>query len=417
MLPTWNHLEQWAWAEQQDVVSVDHYLDTAGPDGEAHVAYGSDLTRSWAEGRPWVLMEQNARGIITADRTYAKTPSRMLRNSLGYIARGSQTAMFFQWRASTGGAEQWHGALVPHAGGDDELFAPVVELGRILEAISEVTAPPTDGILHHADVGILWHADSWWTLETPSMPHDGLPYREEVRAAHRSFWRAGIATDFVRPGADASRYRLLVVPALIAMSTKTAAWLRDYVEAGGRLVVTYLSALTDENQRVGLGGYPAVLRELLGITVSELLPLAPEEAVHLEDGSRASEWVERVRLADASALTSYRDGPVAGRPAVTSVARGAAPRYLSARLVQEDRDLSCGRRRPASAGPAGASGSASSGAAARATADLCCSTTGRGRHRAGRGRSWSAAPAPPTKCGWTRAASPWCVWSARPGSR
>lgn len=360
MLPTWNHLEQWAWAEQQDVVSVDHYLDTAGPDGEAHVAYGSDLTRSWAGGEPWVLMEQNARGIITADRTYAKTPSRMLRNSLGYIARGSQTAMFFQWRASTGGAEQWHGALVPHAGGDDELFAPVVELGRILEAISEVTAPPTDGILHHADVGILWHADSWWTLETPSMPHDGLPYREEVRAAHRSFWHAGIATDFVRPGADASRYRLLVVPALIAMSTKTAAWLRDYVEAGGRLVVTYLSALTDENQRVGLGGYPAVLRELLGITVSELLPLAPEEAVHLDDGSRASEWVERVRLADASALTSYRDGPVAGRPAVTSVARGRGTAvYLSARLVQEDRDaLLMAQAQEAGIGPVlpGASG-------------------------------------------------------------
>src|SRR5699024_3800475 len=104
----------------------------------------------------------------------------------------------------------------------------------------------------------------------------------------------------------------------------------------GRLVVTYLSALTDENQRVGLGGYPAVLRELLGITVSELLPLAPEETVHLEDGSRASEWVERVRLADASALTSYRDGPVAGRPAVTSVARGRGTAVsLSARFVQE----------------------------------------------------------------------------------
>ncbi len=110
--PTWNHLEQWSWAEELDVVSIDHYLDTPGPDGETHVAYGSDLTRSWAGG-PWVLMEQNARGIITADRTFAKTADRMIRNALGYIARGSQSALFFQWRASAGGAEQWHGALVP----------------------------------------------------------------------------------------------------------------------------------------------------------------------------------------------------------------------------------------------------------------------------------------------------------------
>ncbi|WP_205855623.1 beta-galactosidase, partial [Phytoactinopolyspora endophytica] len=27
MLPTWNHLEQWSWAESLDLVSIDHYLD------------------------------------------------------------------------------------------------------------------------------------------------------------------------------------------------------------------------------------------------------------------------------------------------------------------------------------------------------------------------------------------------------
>src|SRR5699024_5596842 len=40
------------WAEELDVVSLDHYLDTTGPDAEAHVAYGSDLARSWSGG-PW----------------------------------------------------------------------------------------------------------------------------------------------------------------------------------------------------------------------------------------------------------------------------------------------------------------------------------------------------------------------------
>ena len=67
MLPTWNHLEQWTWSDAQDVVSIDHYLDTRGPDGEAHVAYGGDLTRSWGGG-PWLLMEQNATGISADGR-------------------------------------------------------------------------------------------------------------------------------------------------------------------------------------------------------------------------------------------------------------------------------------------------------------------------------------------------------------
>ncbi|WOF24236.1 beta-galactosidase [Microbacterium betulae] len=338
MLPTWNHLEQWSWADAQDVVSIDHYLDTTGPDAEAHVAYGSDLTRSWAGG-PWVLMEQNARGIRVGDRTFAKSPGRMIRNSLAYIARGSQSSLFFQWRAGAGGAEQWHGALVPHSGGESAAFAAVEELGGMLEALSEVVEPPADGRVLDADVGIVWHADGWWALETPHLPNDAIAYPDEVRATHRSFWRAGIATDFVRPGADASRYRLLVVPALASLPEETAEWLRRYVEEGGRLVVTFLTGVADEHQRIGDGPYPAMLRDLLGAGSEEILPLAPGEKVALDDGSWVEEWTERVVLDEATALASYADGPLAGMPAITVARRGAGTVvYASARLVQESRD-------------------------------------------------------------------------------
>ena len=53
----------------------------------------------------------------------------MIRNSLSHVARGSQGAMFFQWRASRAGAEKWHSAMVPHAGTDSTLWHDVVRLG------------------------------------------------------------------------------------------------------------------------------------------------------------------------------------------------------------------------------------------------------------------------------------------------
>lgn len=338
MIPTWNHLEQWSWADAQDIVSIDHYLDTAGPDGEAHVAYGSDLARSWGAG-PWVLMEQNARGIRVGDRTFAKSADRMLRNSLGYIARGSQSSLFFQWRSGAGGAEQWHGALVPRAGGDSPAMARIVELGRILAALKEVVEPPADGRIVDAEVGIVWHAEAWWALETPHLPNDAIGYSEEVRATHRSLWRAGIATDFVRPGADASRYRLLLVPALYAMSAETAEWLERYVADGGRLVVSAPSGVTDENQQIPEGPHPALLRRLLGVGSDEILPLAPGELIALDNGMQAEEWTERLHLDDAEAVIRYAEGPLAGAPVVTAAARGAGTAvYVSARLAQESRD-------------------------------------------------------------------------------
>ena len=338
MLPTWNHLEQWSWAEREDVVSLDHYLDTAGPDAEAHVAYGSDLARSWSGG-PWVLMEQNATGIRVDGRTLAKGADRMIRHSLGYIARGSQSSLFFQWRQSAGGAEQWHGALVPHAGGRSRVFASIARLGGILERLAPVAALPADGPLVRAEVGILWHADGWWALETPDLPSSHLTYSAEVRATHRSFWRAGIPVDFVRPLADLSAHRLLVVPAQYPLSDDQVSWLEEYVEGGGELVVTYLSGLADEHLRIATGGYPGRLRRLLGVRGQELLPLPAGERVALSDGSEVEGWTELLGVEDAEVLARYTHGDLAGLPAVTRARRGEGRAvYVSAGWTQEARD-------------------------------------------------------------------------------
>ena len=338
MLPTWNHLEQWGWAQELDVVSMDHYLDTTGPDAETHIAYGSDLARSWSGG-PWVLMEQNASGIRLGDRTIAKSTQQMIRHSLGYIARGSQSSLFFQWRASLGGSEQWHSGLVPHAGGSTHRFEAVCELGSLLEQIAPAVRLPADGPLIAAEVGILWHADGWWALETPHLPSDAISYSAEVRATHRSFWRAGIPVDFVRPGADASGYRLLVVPCLYPLSDDQVTWLEQYVDGGGELLVTFLSGISDASLRIAPGGYPGRLRDLLGVRVEEMLPLPAGEQVALDTGAVVQEWTELLEAVDASPLAFYSHGELRGRPAITRAARGAGHAvYVSARLRQDARD-------------------------------------------------------------------------------
>ncbi|MFD6139052.1 beta-galactosidase [Promicromonospora sp. NPDC060271] len=338
MLPTWDHLNQWDWSEELDLASVDHYLDTPGPDGEAHVAYGADLTRSWGGG-PWLLMEQSASGIRDGARQAFKDPDRMLRNSLGYVARGSQGALFFQWRASAGGSETWHSAMVPHVGPESRTFEGVVELGSLLGRLQEIAEPPEDGPVVEADVAVLWDANGRWSLQTPHLPNDDLDYTTEVRATHRALWRAGVAVDFVRPGADAARYRVLFVPTLMAMDTATVDWLTRYVEAGGHLVVGRFSGIADEHQRVVSGGYPGRLRDLLGVRVTEHRPLDPAETLQLSDGSTVDQWTERLDPPRAEVLATYTQGPLAGLPAVTRhpVGDGSAT-YVSTRMVQESWD-------------------------------------------------------------------------------
>lgn len=337
MLPDWNNLEQWSWSQDLDVVSLDHYLDSTGHEAEAHVAYGSDLARSWSGG-PWILMEQNATQIKLHGRALPKPSGRTLRDSLGYIARGSQSCMFFQWRASTAGAEQWHSAMLPHAGSDSEGFRTIVQLGETLERLDEVHLLPSEGPLVRADVAIVWHADGWWALETPDLPSADMTYAKELRAVHRTLRGLGIVTDFVAPGASLDSYRLLVVPCLYPMDEQTAAWISSFAHAGGTVVVTYLSGLADASMRVLPGGYPGRLRELLGAFSEELYPLEPGVQHELlstrGEPLTAVAWNERVRLTHARSVYSYETGPLAGLPAITRATAGnGAAWYVSARLT------------------------------------------------------------------------------------
>ncbi|NIZ89870.1 beta-galactosidase [Kineococcus rubinsiae] len=339
MLPSWNHLEQWGWSAELDLVSVDHYLDTTGPDGETHAAYGGDLTRSWAGGGPWLLMEQSSTSSSLPGRRAHKEPDRVVRNSLSYVARGSQGALFFQWRAPLAGSEAWHGGIVPHAGAESRSFRGFEQLGRVLESIAEVAGAPADGPLVLADVAVVWHAEGWWATDTHQLPSDDLDYSATVRAAHRALWQEGFAVDFVAPDADLSRYRLVLVPSMFALGDAAVERLRAHVSGGGHLAVWPFTGYADEHLHVVPGGYPGRLRDLLGVRVEELHPLGAGEQVVLEYGDgelTGTVWSEVVDLDGAEVVARYRGGELDGAPAVTRCATGRGVAHYASTFLVED---------------------------------------------------------------------------------
>ena len=103
-------------------------------------------------------------------------------------------------------------------------------------------------------------------------------------------------------------------------------------------MTTYFSGIVDEHDRVWLGGYPGALRDVLGVTVEEFVPLLPEESALLASGARAAHWSERIARvgADVEVLDTYAAGELAGMPAVTHrrVGTGSAT-YVSADLGRE----------------------------------------------------------------------------------
>ncbi|MFE5407904.1 beta-galactosidase [Microbacterium sp. NPDC056569] len=324
----------WAWAREVDIVSDDHYLWAADPEGEIGLAIAADLSRSVGGGKPWILMEHSTSAVNWQPRNVAKRPGEMARNSLAHLARGADAILFFQWRASRSGAEKFHSAMIPHAGTSSRVWREVVELGGALGRLDEVR-----GSRVAADVAILWDFESFWAQDLEWRPSVDVTHAEQIRAFYEPLWRDGITVDFALPGQDLSGYRLVVAPAQYLLSAADAANLTRYVEAGGTLVVSFFSAIVDENDAVHPGGFVAPLRDALGVTVDEFLPLreGARQAVRWEGSAPgvlvADAWQEDLVLRGAEVKATYVDGPGAGKAAVTRHAHGTGHGwYISTRL-------------------------------------------------------------------------------------
>nr|WP_308784450.1 beta-galactosidase [Phytohabitans houttuyneae] len=324
-------LDYWAWGREMTgtdrLVSNDHYLVGDDPrEAPAQSAYAADLSRSLGGGAPWLLMEHSTSAVNWQPRNFAKRPGQLIRESLGNVARGSEGAMFFQWRASRAGSEKWHSAMLPHAGTDSKVWREVVRLGGILRDVSEV-----EGSRTVADVAVLLDYPSAWAQEARNQPSVDMAAFTEIMRWHATLWRAGVTADLAHPGADLSGYRLVLAPALYLLTTAAADNLRSYVEGGGTLAVGPYSGLVDEHDHVHPAPLPGALAGLLGVRVEEFYPTS--EPVPLDDGSTGTVWTEALHSAGAEVLASYADGPLAGGAALT---RHGTAWYTSTRLADPD---------------------------------------------------------------------------------
>jgi beta-galactosidase len=332
-------MDYFAWGPEMDVVSNDHYLIGADPEGHRELAFSGDLVRGVAGGRPWVLMEQSTSAVNWQPRNIAKRPGELLRNCVQHLAHGADGILFFQWRASRAGAEKFHAGLVPHAGTDTRLWREVVELGATLGRLGEIAGSEADN-----EVALLFDWQAWWACELDSHPSVDVHYLDMAHSLHRALLDHGVGVDVVHPDTDLTSYRLILVPTLYTVTDAAIARLEQAVSGGSTALVTYFSGIVDEHDHIRLGGYPGAYRDLLGIRVEEFTPLREGAEVQLDDGSVGRVWSEDLHLTGAEAVATYVDGPVPGLPALTRHAHGEGTAwYLATKLDQPAVDTLVGR--------------------------------------------------------------------------
>jgi beta-galactosidase len=251
------------------------------------------------------------------------------------LAHGADGLLFFRWRMSSGGSEQYWQGLLDYDGQPNRAYREISRIGSDLKAIGAAFAKASTV----SAVAQVMSYDSLWALH---IGDSKFPYFEEMISFNRSFRRLGLNLDVVQPESDFSKYKIVLAPTLHVVSPEIVARLESFVSAGGVLVLSARSGFkTSENLGVEMP-LPGLLRKLIGARVPEFTMLAEahraspssdlsEQGVYLPsigneiasatDGwlgrYKASVWADLLEPEGATVLFRYTQDFYAGRAAVT----------------------------------------------------------------------------------------------------
>lgn len=325
------------FAKHLDVISWDAYpawhndWETTA-DLAMKVGFIDDLYRSLKQ-QPFLLMESTPSAVNWHQVNKAKRPGMHLLSSMQMVAHGSDSILYFQWRKSRGSSEKFHGAVVDHDNSsENRVFKEVAKVGETLEKLSDVV-----GTNRTSDVAILYDWESNWAInDAQGFGLDTKLYPQTLQQHYRTFWENDIPVDVITKEQDFSSYKLLIVPMLYLVSEETIARLKSFVANGGRLVMTYISGLVNENDLTYTGGWHQDLQEIFGINPVETDTLYPKDenyVTYKNESYLLKDYATVIEVGGANVEGIYMQDFYANTPAITSnkFEKGTAY-YIGARL-------------------------------------------------------------------------------------
>jgi beta-galactosidase len=351
------HFDHSALRDYIDVVSWNCYPNPSDSFAQQWAASRHALMRGLKK-KPFMLMEQAPSQVDWYPVNINKRPGIMRLFSYHAIAHGSDSVMFFQWRASKKGPEKYHSGMVPHCGKDSRIFKEIVQLGNELEKIKDIIDSDND-----AKVAILYDNDSWWSIENPygsgvrsfdnttywanftqPFPSICIGYFPEIEYYFHAFYKMNIAVDIIPVNSDISQYHIVVAPLLHVVKPEYKQKLEDYVHNGGNFILTYFSGVLDKDATVFLNGYPGLLKELTGIIVEEYDPLMPDKKNkmkitdtrnHFKHEYSCDLWCDIIHTTKAEVIAVFGDDYYAEHPCITENIFGSGRTYYIATRPDE----------------------------------------------------------------------------------
>lgn len=320
----WNSgFDHYLLHQHLDVAAWDDYF----PDGELDSILNAaehDLVRGYKRRNFWLMETQP--GFVNWGSINATLPRGVIREMAWQaVGHGADAVLYWQWRPSPNGQEQYHGSVLGADGLPNPVYPEIQQVGVDFDHTSSALAETTV----HSPVAILQSYDSHWAIDSQKHTR-AFDYVTQITDLYRAIEPIAQAIDIISPDAPLSAYKVVFAPALNVLSGATAKHLLDYVSAGGHLVLGPRSGMKDEYNALQPLRQPGPLTAALGGQVEQFYALDKPVPINSAFGSgTATIWAEQLTPTspDTQILMTYAavcdsNGWLTGHPAALSRAYG-----------------------------------------------------------------------------------------------
>ena len=232
---------------------------------------------------------------------------------------GAQGVLAWTFNSHQGGEEQALFGLLDHDNTPSWKVDEFAHIASDYKLLSNFGFPR----YIHPQVAIAYSFDSFIDSTSPSATtrqYFKTPYTQQVQGAFEPFFRDNIDTAIINIGHDSlASYKLVVVPADYVMDAPSAKAIRDFVSAGGTVLMTAYSAKVDEHGLWFDTPLPGRLSDVFGLRTAQFYEPDVFPAFEI-DGKKAQasiKYYEVLEPRTANTLASFSN--ITGNPPAVTV--------------------------------------------------------------------------------------------------
>lgn len=315
------HVDYSETARNLDLAAYNNYPVWGGqkePIAPHEIAFGLDYIRGLKQQNFWIT--EAIMGAQGHDVTgFLPRPNQAKMWSYQGMAHGCESMMYFRYRGATKGAEQFCYGILDADNIKGRKFREVQSFFTDIRNYEKAMESPI-----RSEVAIVYDYDSLasFRIQRQSIL---LDCQGEMKKLYKAFFDVNVPVDVIPSSADISKYKVVLLPQMIIARPKFQNRVKDFVNAGGTLVLTYRNAVKDVDNNLPFGeSVPVGYRELAGVTVAETeslqeilaFPLIGQSAFEGESG-QGGIFRDMLEVTDAQVLYRYGDAFYTRYAAVT----------------------------------------------------------------------------------------------------